>query len=158
MPRIGQGVAGACQHVGMGLEAQLGGFASPLEGEPRSLVKTNGEDGFCSRCSRRSARKLVAGVPRLGLTLSPWRCSVAEAELADLTERNFGGWILLSLQPTERPQWVAGVPRLWLAGLEPVAVLYRGSRTRRPHRMEPRIPSPDKQSHLVARDTGWPTV
>ena len=30
MPRIGQGVAGCvAQHVGVGLEAQLGGFASP---------------------------------------------------------------------------------------------------------------------------------
>ena len=32
MPRIGQGVAGCvAQHVGVGLEAQLGGFASPLD-------------------------------------------------------------------------------------------------------------------------------
>ena len=32
MPRIGQGVAGCVpQHVGMGLEAQLSGFASSLD-------------------------------------------------------------------------------------------------------------------------------
>ena len=59
------------QHVGVGLEAQLGGFASSLDmrakpavvkGEPRSLVKTNGE------AVRRSAR---SSSPRIGSQACP---------------------------------------------------------------------------------------
>ena len=64
---VGQGDAtGVPQHVRVNLDA---GKPAVVRGEPRSLVNTNGEDGFCSRCSRRSARissptiGCVAGVP-----------------------------------------------------------------------------------------------
>ena len=66
---VGQGEAtGVPQHVGMGLEAQLGGFASPLD----------------------HAREASGGEGR--------------AALAGEDKRR--GWILLPLEPTQRPKLV----------------------------------------------------
>jgi hypothetical protein len=66
MPLVGQSeAAGVPQHVRVGLEAQLSSdtrgstiLAKPavVKGAPRSLVKTKGDFGSCSRASFRSAR------------------------------------------------------------------------------------------------------
>lgn len=84
--------AGVTQHVRMALERQSRLEASPLhhpgepsrgEGTSRSLVKTNGDLGSCSRCKRRKARSSspmigwVLGVPCL--TLRTCRVAVAKS-------------------------------------------------------------------------------
>ena len=83
VPLVGQcEPAGVTQHVRMALERQSRLDASPLhhpgkpsrgEGPARSLVKTNGDLGSCSRCNRRKALNSspmigwVLGVPCLTL-------------------------------------------------------------------------------------------
>ena len=61
--------AGMTEHVGVGLETELGRVALPghhlaparrSEGEPRSDVNTNGDGGSWSRLSRRSAPQVDA--------------------------------------------------------------------------------------------------